>query len=71
MKYLNKKKKYRLAEWYTAPPPSRVLVPQAKKWCQQNISKGHFYFHYTNTKWWFEDSQDAVAFTLVWSGKVI
>lgn len=68
MKYHNKQKKYRLAEWAVAPAPPRVHMTSAKKWCQQHPSVGKFYYHYTNTRWWFEDKNDALHFALVWSG---
>ena len=66
MKYLNKKKIERTG-WTTVNPPIRVLMATAKKWCQQHPSNKRFYFHYTNTRWWFEDKDDALHFTLMWS----
>jgi len=65
MKFLNKKKKYR-ETWKTSPPPPIHQMKDAKKWCQQNVSKGKFYFHYTNTRWWFEFEDDALVFALIW-----
>ena len=67
MKFLNKKKVERRG-WATAKPPSHHLMQQAKVWCQQQTSPDRFYFHYTNTRWWFESSEDALAFSLKWSG---
>ena len=66
MKYYNKKKKYRTAEWTVSPAPKQYLVGEAKRWCQQHPSKNKFYFHYTNTRWWFENKDDALHFALVW-----
>jgi hypothetical protein len=69
MKYWNKQKEYRRQHWVTAPSPSTANMQHAKVWCQQNSSSGKFYFHFTNTRWWFEKSDDALAFSLVWSGR--
>jgi hypothetical protein len=66
VKYHNKQKKFRLAEWIVAPAPNMFNVAAAKRWCQQHPSKSKFYFHYTNTQWWFEDKNDALHFALVW-----
>lgn len=66
MKYCNKNKKYRLT-WTTTKPPAIYKIASAKRWCQLNASPNKFYFHYTNTKWWFENAEDAVAFSLIWS----
>jgi hypothetical protein len=67
MKFCNKQKKYRLTEWAVSPAPKIYLVKEAKKWCQDHISHNKFYFHYTNTRWWFENKDDALHFALVWS----
>ena len=69
MKYHNKQKKYRLAEWTVAAAPSINLVNNAKHWCQQQSSDSKFYFHYTNTRWWFENKDDALHFALVWGNR--
>jgi hypothetical protein len=68
MKYLNKKKVER-SSWPTAKPPKIHHRHDAKIWCQQQPGDKRFYFHYTNTRWWFEDEADALAFSLVWSGR--
>lgn len=68
MKYWNKQKEHRRLHWKTAPPPHMGNLHDAKIWCQRHGSKGKFYFHFTNTRWWFENSEDALAFTLVWQG---
>lgn len=65
MKFLNEKKKYR-ENWKTSPPPGQQYIQAAKRWCQQNPGKGRFYFHYTNTRWWFEFEDDALVFALTW-----
>lgn len=69
MKYWNKQKENRRQHWTTVPPPPIYKVQEAKRWCQQNESTGKFYFHFTNTRWWFEIKEDALAFTLKWSGR--
>jgi len=66
MKYWNKDKKFRRT-WHTVTSPKLHLLQQAKVWCQQQESTGRFYFHYTNTRWWFEFETDALMFTLKWS----
>lgn len=66
MKYWNRQKEYRLT-WATSPPPKIFLVDEAKRWCQQHPSTNRFYFHYTNTRWWFENKDDALHFALVWA----
>jgi hypothetical protein len=43
-------------------------MKEAKILCQRNSSNGKFYFHFTNTKWWFENEDEALAFSLAWSG---
>ena len=68
MKYWNKQKAER-SNWRTVTAPKIHNIHQAKLWCQRNGSNGRFYFHYTNTRWWFENEQDALAFSLTWSGK--
>ena len=66
MKFLNKKKIAR-SGWPTTKPPAIENVRKAKEWCQQHPSIGRFYYHYTNTRWWFEYSDDALCFALKWS----
>ncbi len=68
MKYWNKDKAVRVL-WTTVPAPAMSQVPDAKRWCQQQESTGRFYFHFTNTRWWFEKETDATFFILMWSGK--
>lgn len=68
MKYHNKQKRYRLT-WQTSPGPNIYHAEEAKKWCQQQPSLGKFYFHYTNTRWWFENKEDALHFALVWGNR--
>ena len=68
MKYWNKQKDYRRLYWISVPAPLIHKTKEAKLWCQRNISEGKFYFHYTNTRWWFEKSEDALIFRLTWSG---
>lgn len=67
MKYWNKQKELRLKEWTVAPAPKNYLMAEAKRWCQNHQSINRFYFHYTNTRWWFENKDDALHFALVWS----
>ena len=66
MKFLNKKKIERSC-WVTVKSPKVTLMESAKLWCQQHPSDKRFYFHYTNTRWWFEDKDDALCFSLKWS----
>ena len=56
-------------DWFTSLPPDRRLMKKAKKWCHEYNSTGRFYYHYTNTRWWFEKQEDAVWFALHWGGK--
>jgi hypothetical protein len=55
--------------WATALPPDIHLRRKAKAWCDNYGSIGRYYYHYTNTRWWFEKESDAVWFSLHWSGK--
>lgn len=66
MKYWNKDKIAR-SQWSTVTSPEIHKVSEAKKWCQNQDSNGRFYFHYTNTRWWFEYEQDALLFSIAWS----
>ena len=68
MKYWNKDKELRL-QWAYVPPPASHLIPVAKRWCQQQASTHRFYFHYTNTRWWFENEHDATLFSLTWGAR--
>ncbi len=42
--------------------------PEAKLWCQQQPGKGRFYFRPYLDIWYFEFSEDALAFKLKWIG---
>jgi hypothetical protein len=68
MKYENVKKQLRV-NWATAPAPNTIWVQPAHVWCTLQPSKGRFYRHYTNTRWWFEFEQDALFFALKWGGR--
>lgn len=74
MKYWNKSKKYR-ESWIVVAGP-QYFTDHAKQWCQQQSSKGRFYYSsstqcntkvgiiYYNWKWYFENSEDAPIFKL-------
>lgn len=64
MKWRNIPKKERRANWVTAEAPHDDRVKDAHKWCVDYESTGGFYYHYTNTRWWFEFEEDAIIFAL-------
>jgi hypothetical protein len=69
MKYWNKDRDVRRVHWIPVAAPNVYSQDEAKRWCQLQESKGRFYFHYTNTRWWFEHERDAVHFAMKWSHK--
>ena len=69
MKWTNLDKDYRNAHWHTVAPPLQKSIKAAKNWCNNYHFSGRYYNHYTNTRWWFEDEQDAMLFALKWSGR--
>ena len=69
MRWKNVPKDERRGIWPWAPPPSNDNVCEAHEWCNEQVSDGRFYHHYTNTRWWFEKPEDATMFALIWSGK--
>ena len=64
MKWCNKSKKERRANWFTAQPPVYTCINEVHQWCNKYESTGRFYYHYTNTRWWFEFEEDAILFAL-------
>lgn len=69
MNFHNEDKKLRRL-WPTAMAPAKhSTIKAAHAWCVLHPSKGRFYHHYTNTRWWFEDENDALMFTLKWGGQ--
>ena len=44
-------------------------ISKAHLWCKNHDSDGRFYWHYTNTRWWFEKEEDAMMFALKWGVK--
>jgi hypothetical protein len=80
MKYYNKKKEYR-NKWTIVNGPPAHKAEEVKRWCQLNGSTDRFYFTLKTRisfdhgdrvpfwPWYFENSQDATAFKLIWSGK--
>lgn len=66
MKWHRANRKIRRRSWIAVNAPSREIKDQAAEWCKQTESTGKFYYHYTNTRWWFEKSDDAILFTLRW-----
>ena len=69
MKYAYGDKKDRREKWHTVPAPKLQNRKKAHIWCTQQDSDGKFYYHYTNTRWWFEFSEDATLFALTWGGR--
>jgi hypothetical protein len=83
LKYWNKSKKYR-DTWTAVEGPAYFNRAEVKRWCQLNGSSDRFYFgpYYFKKKvpgfpimkdpwlWYFENSEDALAFSLIWSRKV-
>ena len=68
MNWTNKNKEVRRTQWHTAPAPWPLSkAREAAIWCRRHPSSGHFYNHYTNTRWWFENEGDAILFTIKWS----
>jgi hypothetical protein len=67
MYWCNKSKQERRKNWITVQAPDRSLTREAHAWCRQQPSRGRFYHHYTNTRWWFESELDAIMFALRWS----
>ena len=67
MKYWNKDKEVRRKHWFTVSPPKIHQQQEAKRWCQLQPSNGRFYFHFSNTRWWFEQEADALMFALRWA----
>ncbi len=64
MKYYNKNPKLRKT-W------THVLInlnygDKLKMWCVRNGSKSRFYFGKVQMDWYFENSEDATAFSLKW-----
>ena len=65
MKWHNTNKLERRSDWYTVRPPARDKMRSAKAACKENLSSGKFYYHYSNTRWWFEKEEDAIWFALI------
>lgn len=63
-------KETRREQWYTVPAPPRGRMREAANWCRglNNGFGNKFYYHYTNTRWWFEHKEDAILFALKFSG---
>lgn len=69
MKWTNKLKDERWAKWQTVGPCKRERIDEAHAWCKEQPSDGLFYYHFTNSRWWFERKEDAVLFALKFSGR--
>lgn len=68
MKYWNKDKDVRQRCWISVNrTPGTSSNQEIKRWCQQQPSKGKFYFYYGSKNWWFEKSEDAVIFLMRWA----
>lgn len=72
MKFTDKNRIERRTQWFTANPPQNNNIKKAKLWCDNYnahpVVTG-YYKHFTNTRWWFENEQDAIMFALTWSGR--
>lgn len=55
-------KKVRRKEWTTTRAPDRFYMYAARNDCANRNSKGFYYFHHSNTRWWFEYKDDAEWF---------
>jgi hypothetical protein len=85
MKYWNKRKDKR-KNWTSVEGPAYFRRDTVKVWCQNHPSKSRFYFGnpiwepeqasspfglaVVSWPWYFENSEDALAFSLTWGGKV-
>jgi len=69
MKWSNKEKQDRREDWCAVSAPQREEMQQAKEWCNQQESAGKYYYHYSNTRWWFEKESDAIWFVLRFNTK--
>lgn len=69
MKFSPGARKVRREQWPTSASPNFFKQNEAHAWCRAYPSDGLFYHHYTNTRWWFEKEEDAVAFALKWADK--
>ena len=70
MKWSNKDKGERRTAWHVVSAPSREDRQAAFNWCRDHPSAGLFYQHYTNTRWWFKDKDDALLFSLRWGSSI-
>ena len=67
MKYWNKDKEVRRRCWTRVTKvPGKSSTQEVKRWCQHQTSTGKFYYYYGSDSWWFELSDDALAFKLRW-----
>ena len=48
-------------------PRPAINIGNAKRWCQQNGSDSRFLVQPYVGKFWFENSEDALAFKLKWT----
>lgn len=62
-------KERRNYEWHVVPAPAEYNVKEARLWCNEHPSDGRYYCHYTNTRWWFENRDDAAMFVLTWGSQ--
>ena len=67
MRYWNKGKKFKMDSWTVVEYPQyRHTFYLPKIWCQQQPGRGRFYAAQYTEKWYFEFSEDALAFKLRW-----
>jgi len=77
MKRWNKKRQWSkwtavssISQWKNANLWSDQTIADAKVWCQRHPSPGRFYHQPYVGTFWFEFSEDALVFLLVWGKKV-
>jgi len=69
MIWWNKDREERREKWFAVTAPKQRSISKAKNWCDHYHLSTRYYYHYTNTRWWFEHEQDAMLFALKWSGR--
>ena len=66
MQWTNQYRSEKRSKWFVAPPPTTKNIRDAAQWCKQQPG-GLFYYHFSNTRWWFQREEDALIFALKWS----
>lgn len=65
MKFYNKNKIARRSNWLKVSVATSSRT-EMMLWCKRNPSPGRFYNYYGTNNWWFEFTDDALAFKLKW-----